>query len=143
MPLIDHTLTDKQKVFADAFLLHGNRELAAQQAGYKHPRQHGTNLINSTTIKRYFKQMAKSMLDEASPGAVKTLVEIANDPKANNMARLKAADLILSKAGVDSAKRTEIDIEIKDNRSRDELLLAAQAVIERRPELIEGMFKTI
>jgi hypothetical protein len=103
-------LTEMQAAFCRFFVDSGGRGAeAARRAGYS-PKSASCiafELRQNPRILARIEALTRGLLGAHAPLAVSTLVSVMQDPEANAMARVRAAEILLDRAGFKPVERYE------------------------------------
>lgn len=103
-------LTDLQERLARGLVEDGlTPRAAALQAGYspQSSEQSWARLLASPRFSTYVELLTRRLLSSAAPLAVNTLITVLADPDAHTQARVRAAEVLLDRAGFKPAERYE------------------------------------
>jgi hypothetical protein len=135
-------LTERQATFALRYVDNGgNARQAALAAGYalRSAAKTGFELKQHPGIQTRIEQLTRKLLGTHAPLAVATLVNVMQDPEANAMARVRAAEILLDRAGFKPIERYE-DVSKPGSLDVDALKARAQELLEelRLREMARG-----
>lgn len=114
--------TDKQILFVQNFILHGNASKAARDAGYggtvNSAKRRGHEL--KLRYKDYIAQQIANNISGYAPAALEMIAEIARNGESEAI-RLKAAIDLMDRAGFKPTTKTEQKTIAVEERSTEEL----------------------
>jgi hypothetical protein len=125
-------ISDQQEAFCQALIMRGlNIKEAALAAGYAPSTAEAQiyRTLQLPTVGARIEQLTRKLLGSHAPLAVSTLVNVMQDPEANAMARVRATEVLLDRAGFKPIERYE-DISRPGSLDVDALKTRAQELIE-------------
>jgi phage terminase small subunit len=133
-------LLPRQRLFLNNYLNMKNATKAAEAAGYSSPASAGCELLKNPKVAAAIEannvDMRQMFVREAI-GALKVLIEVAKDGR-NELARVKAADSILDRAGYKAVEQQNITGTVQvistsiDYNNPDALLARLEELRQRR-----------
>jgi len=133
-------LTDQQRIFAETYVVTGQKKDSAVAAGYAaasaHVRAH--RLLNNEKVVDYIFELVRLSNKASMVAAHHTILDLCQNAESETV-RLKAADLILSRSGFGIVQESRHVHEIVDSRSDQELMESIKALAaELELKTIEG-----
>ncbi len=104
-------LTDKQRAFAEAYVLNaGNASGAARAAGYAPSSSHaiGHRNLSIPEVQRAIYVLSTAALGSAIPGALSTVRKLSTSAKSEYV-RLTASQDVLNRVGMTAPKRVDVN----------------------------------
>ena len=110
--------TEAQEKWFEYYMLSGNAAKAAEFAGYGSPKQRGYELKNR--FKKEIEEKQKSMIQDAVPGVIAQIIEMAQGAESEAV-RLNACKDLMDRAGFKPIDKTETEITTTEAKSTEQL----------------------
>lgn len=110
--------TEAQEKWFEYYMLSGNAAKAAEFAGYGSPKQRGYELKNR--FKKEIEEKQKSMIQDAVPGVIAQIIEMAQGAESEAV-RLNACKDLMDRAGFKPIDKTETEITTTEAKTTEQL----------------------
>ena len=110
--------TEAQEKWFEYYMLSGNAAKAAEFAGYGSPKQRGYELKNR--FKKEIEEKQKSMIQDAVPGVIAQIIEMAQSAESEAV-RLNACKDLMDRAGFKPIDKTETEITTTEAKTTEQL----------------------
>lgn len=129
-------LTPKQRAFCEQYMalglgIRGNIGRAVVLAGFADPdpSHYGRRLLQNQVIQDALTELGKANLTSNGPVAAEVLTEIMTDVTTSKRDRLRAAEMVLNRAGLHAVSEHKVDV--SDKRDQGELMKRIKLLCEQ------------